>query len=110
MGPISACSLPPGASAACRDLAIRLGLLRRSQPGDAEGETETTGELELSESVLAAAMLCVLLWKQGEGERAISAALISLCGEAGPPVLIDAGAARNWLALARTRLLDGRPA
>jgi hypothetical protein len=52
-------------------------------------------------------MLAVVLWKQGEGETAINDALLRLADEDDPPVLPDAAAARNWLALARRRLVEG---
>ena len=105
--PAAAVALPAWAMSGA-GLGGVLGLLRKT-PSSADGDGEHNGnttDLALGESVLAATLLAVLLWKQGEGEQAVDAALLAAGNDAGPPVLADAHQARNWLASVRARLAE----
>ena len=76
--PAAAVALPAWAMSGA-GLGGVLGLLRKT-PSTAEGDGDHNGtntDLELGESVLAATLLAVLLWKQGEGEQAVEAALLA---------------------------------
>ena len=105
--PAAAVALPAWAMSGA-GLGGVLGLLRsRNEDPPTAGDDSEHASLELGECVVSAAMLAVVLWKQGEGETAINDALLRLADQADPPVLEDPAAARNWLALARRRLVEG---
>ena len=105
--PAAAVALPAWAMSGA-GLGGVLGLLRsRHEDATTPDADSENGSLELGECVVSAAMLAVVLWKQGEGETAVNDALLRLADEDDPPVLEDAAAARNWLALARRRLVEG---
>ncbi|MCH2162498.1 MAG: DUF2868 domain-containing protein, partial [Phycisphaerales bacterium] len=105
--PAAAVALPAWAMSGA-GLGGVLGLLRsRDEDANSADDASRNDPLELGECVISAAMLAVVLWKQGAGETAINDALLLLADEDDPPVLEDAAAARNWLAVARRRLVEG---